>query len=89
MNEIAAKTKEKKINPKTELFKKRWYKFSRSPMSMIGMIVVVLCFIVMLFAQQIAPYPEDAEMVTHMAETFQAPSGAHSHRREATYSAAR
>ncbi len=64
-------------NPRKEAFKRGWYKFSHNPMSMVGLFIVLLTFLLTVFCTAIAPYSEDAGIVTHMSETFQAPSMAH------------
>lgn len=64
-------------HPKWESFKRAAYKFSRNPLSMLGLIIVLLVFFVTAFCTVLAPQPEDAGIVTHMKETFQSPSLAH------------
>lgn len=64
-------------NPKTETMKRNWYKFSRNPLSMLGLIVVVLIVLVAVFAPYIVPYPEDAGLVTKLNEAFLGPSAGH------------
>jgi peptide/nickel transport system permease protein len=64
-------------NPRVEALKKSWYKFSRNPLSMLGLIVVLLVIFVAIFAPYIVPYPEDAGLVTKISESFQGPSGTH------------
>ncbi|MPL93147.1 Glutathione transport system permease protein GsiD [bioreactor metagenome] len=64
-------------NARVESFKKGWYKYSRNPLSMIGLIVVILVIVVALFAMQIAPYPKDAGITVKLNEAFSAPSAAH------------
>lgn len=64
-------------HPKLEMLKRSWYKFSKNPMSMIGLIIVVLVFCVTAFCNVIAPYAEDAGIITHMSEAFQGPSLKH------------
>ncbi len=48
----------------TELMKERakrnWYKFSRNPLSIIGLVVVVSIILIAIFADFVAPYPEHA-----------------------------
>lgn len=68
---------EQGVNPRVEALKKSWYKFSRNPLSMLGLIVVILVIFIAIFGPYIVPYPEDAGLVTKIAESFQGPSGAH------------
>ena len=48
----------------TELMKERakrnWYKFSRNPLSIVGLVVVVSVILIAIFADFVAPYPEHA-----------------------------
>ncbi|MDO4339517.1 MAG: ABC transporter permease [Eubacteriales bacterium] len=67
----------KEYHVRIEAFKRGWYKFSRNPMSMLGLFIVAAVFFITIFCEVIAPYGEDAGLVTHMAETFQAPSLKH------------
>ncbi|SMC73724.1 ABC transporter permease [Papillibacter cinnamivorans] len=67
----------KKVNPRAEAMKKAWYKFSRNPLSVLGLVVVVGVIFVAVFATVLAPHPEDAGLSIHMTETFQAPGLAH------------
>jgi len=64
-------------NARVEALKKSWYKYSRNPLSMLGLIVVVLVITIALFATQVAPYPEDAGLTVKLSEAFAAPSAAH------------
>ncbi|MCL2392149.1 MAG: ABC transporter permease [Oscillospiraceae bacterium] len=72
-HEIASK----KINARSELFRRRCYKFSRNPLSMFGLVIVAVCMLFVLFAQYLVPFPDDAQLTTHMTKTFQAPSLEH------------
>jgi len=48
----------------TELMKERakrnWYKFSRNPLSIVGLVVVVSIILIAIFADFVAPYPQHA-----------------------------
>lgn len=48
----------------TELMKERakrnWYKFSRNPLSIVGLVVVVSVILIAIFADFVAPYPQHA-----------------------------
>lgn len=67
----------KKVNKNTEAFKKGWYKFSRNPMSLLGLTIVVVVLFLTIFATILAPYPEDAGLSVKMSEAFMAPSAKH------------
>ncbi len=43
-----------------EKAKRNWYKFSRNPLSIIGLVVVVSIILIAIFADFVAPYPEHA-----------------------------
>lgn len=68
---------EQNQNPKVESFKKGWYKFSRNPLSMLGLFVVLLIVFIAIFAPYVVPYPEDAGLTTNLLESFQGPSKEH------------
>jgi len=40
--------------------KKRWYKFSRNKLSIVGLVIVIIIVVSAIFAPWIAPYPEHA-----------------------------
>ncbi len=62
---------------RVESFKKGWYKFSRNPLSILGLAVVVAVILAAIFAYQVVPYPEDAGLTVKLNEAFEAPSAAH------------
>ena len=62
---------------RVESFKKGWYKFSRNPLSILGLAVVVAVILAAIFAYQLVPYPEDAGLTVKLNEAFEAPSAAH------------
>jgi len=43
-----------------EKAKRNWYKFSKNPLSIIGLVVVVSIILIAIFADFVAPYPEHA-----------------------------
>lgn len=67
----------RKYNPRVEAFKKGWYKFSRNPMSLLGLGIVVLVIFATIFAAVLAPYPEDAGLSVKVEQAFLAPSAEH------------
>ena len=60
-----------------ESLKRGWYIFSRDPLSVFGLVLVLIIIIAAVFADQLAPFPQDAGMVTHMMNTFQPPGAEH------------
>lgn len=58
---------------KTSLGKK-WYKFSRNPLSLSGFAVVILIVFITIFANVIVPYPEDAGLMVRLESAFKEPS---------------
>lgn len=53
------------------------HRFFNSPLSVIGLLVILFMALIAIFAPYIAPYPEDAGGAVHFGETFQAPSLKH------------
>jgi len=54
--------------------KKGWYKFSKSPLSIIGLAVVFLVALLAIFATYVAPYPGHAEFFVEFANASKPPS---------------
>uniref|UniRef100_A0A7V3YJY0 ABC transporter permease n=1 Tax=Candidatus Caldatribacterium californiense TaxID=1454726 RepID=A0A7V3YJY0_9BACT len=54
-----------------------WYKFSRNPLSVVGLIIVVGVVFCAVFAPWVAPYPEHAGPYVNYREANQPPSLAH------------
>lgn len=71
------KTRNKPQSEKLLAWKKRWYRFSRNYMSVIGLVIVVLVILAAIFAPWITPYPEHAGAFTDYANANLAPSGSH------------
>lgn len=57
-----------------ENIKINWYKFSRNKLSIIGLIIVLICFLLAIFAEYITPYPEHSREFVDYANASQAPS---------------
>lgn len=51
-----------------------WYKFSRNPLSVFGLIIFLLIIFVAVFAPYITPYPEHAGAYTNFREASKPPS---------------
>ncbi len=58
-------------------FQRAIYRFSRSPLSIIGLVIILVISVVAIFAPFIAPYPKDAISAVHFGNSFQPPSLAH------------
>lgn len=56
---------------------KGWYKFSRNPLSVLGVSVLVIIVLAAVFAPYITPYPEHAGPYTNFRESSQPPSLKH------------
>jgi peptide/nickel transport system permease protein len=56
---------------------RKWYNFSRNPLSIIGIFIVLAIVIVAIFAPYISPYPESAGNYLNFAEASKAPSLRH------------
>jgi len=54
--------------------KRKWYRFSRSPLSVVGLVIAVAFIVMALGAQYIAPYPAHASKYVNLREAFQPPS---------------
>jgi peptide/nickel transport system permease protein len=56
---------------------RNWYKFSRNPLSVLGLVIVLIIIISAIFAPWIAPYPEQAGPFVDFAHAGQPPSLKH------------
>ncbi len=56
---------------------RNWYKFSRNPISVVGLFVVVTVILLAIFAPYVAPYPAHAGPFTDFANAKKPPSPAH------------
>jgi peptide/nickel transport system permease protein len=54
--------------------KRKWYRFSRSPLSLVGLVVVVAAIFLALTAPFITPYPGEAGLQTNLKDRFLPPS---------------
>lgn len=51
-----------------------WYRLSKSPVSVVGLLIVFFIFSIAIFAPFITPYPEDITMETHFERKLLPPS---------------
>jgi len=57
--------------------KRKWFRFSRSPLSIVGLIIAGAAIFIALFAPFISPYPKSAGMYVNMDIRLQPPSWNH------------
>lgn len=60
-----------------EGIKKSWYKFSKNPVSLVGLFFVLLVTFLAIFAPYVAPYPTHAGRVVNFPDANQPPSLRH------------
>ena len=60
-----------------EGFRRGWYKFSRNPVSVVGLVFVFSISFLAVFAPYVAPYPEHAGRFVNFSEASQPPSWKH------------
>jgi len=66
------------ISPrKAEDYKKAWYKFSRNPLAIAGLVIVIAVVALAILAPYVTPYPHHAEHYVDFANANQPPSLAH------------
>ncbi len=68
---------EKCCRPRWEKFKRQWRKLTSNPLSLVGLVVVVLLVILAVFAGNIAPYPGHAGLYLDFKNANQPPSWKH------------
>lgn len=65
------------LKPKIKNFRESLYLLSRNKLSLAAVVVLVLLFLIAVFAPMLVPYPQDLFDETHIADKFLAPSAAH------------
>jgi peptide/nickel transport system permease protein len=65
------------LKRRVESLKKNWYKFSKNPVSVVGLFFVVVVSFIAAFAPYISPYPSHAGRYVNFAEASQPPSLKH------------
>lgn len=65
------------LKRRVEILKKNWYKFSKNPVSVVGLFFVVAVSFIAAFAPYISPYPSHAGRYVNFAEASQPPSLKH------------
>ncbi len=66
-----------KVSPFRESLRRAWYRFSRTPLPLIGLAIVLFSIFAAIFAPYIAPYPEQAYLYINFDESFRPPSLKH------------
>jgi len=74
---MPAGSKQGTLRRRWEAFRKGWYKFSRNPVSVIGLILVLGVSFLAIFAPYVSPYPTHARTYVNFAEASETPSGHH------------
>jgi len=63
-----------KQSRRLESAKRMWYRFRRSKLSLVGLVMTLASILTALLAPWIAPHPEDVTKITHFERKFQFPS---------------
>jgi len=63
-----------KQSKRLESAKRMWYRFRRSKLSLVGLVMTLASILTALLAPWIAPHPEDVTKITHFERKFQLPS---------------
>lgn len=69
--------KEMERNSRRENWGRAWYKFSHNPLSVLGLVTVILVILLAVFAPYVTPYPKHAGPFTDFANAKLPPSLAH------------
>jgi len=57
-----------------EDLQRAWYRLSKSPLSLVGLVIIIAIIFMAIFAPWIAPYPQHAGIGVYFDQTFQPPS---------------
>ncbi len=68
---------QEELSRKWENIRRSWYRFSRNPLSIIGLVVICVILFLSVFAPSISPYPESAGKFINFDEASQPPSLTH------------
>jgi len=64
----------KKLSRTWEYIRRKWYKFSRNPLSIVGLALICTIIFSAIFASYISPHPESAGKFVNFSEASQSPS---------------
>lgn len=67
----------KELSRRWESIQRNWYKFSRNPLSIVGLVLVCTIVFIAIFAPYISPHPESAGKFVNFSDTNDPPSWAH------------
>lgn len=67
----------KELSRRWESIQRNWYKFSRNPLSIVGLVLVCTIIFIAIFAPYISPHPESAGKFVNFSDTNDPPSWAH------------
>ena len=56
--------------------KRKWYRFSRSSLSKVGLVIALASVFLALAAPYVTPYPKHAGLVTNFKDKFEPPNQA-------------
>lgn len=68
---------QERLSIRWENIRRNWYKFSRNPLSIIGLVVICIILFFAIFAPFVSPYPESAGKYINFYEASQPPSLTH------------
>ena len=68
---------QERLSRRWENIRRNWYKFSRNPLSTIGLVVICIILFFTIFAPFVSPYPESAGKYINFYEASQPPSLTH------------
>ncbi len=68
---------QERLSKKWKGIQRRWYKFSRNPLSIIGLVAICIILFLSIFAPFISPYPESADKYINYREANLPPSLTH------------
>ncbi|MEM4536948.1 MAG: D,D-dipeptide ABC transporter permease, partial [Nitrososphaerota archaeon] len=75
VNEVKFLELEKKV--KRENWKRMWFRFRRSKLSMVGLSIILILLLMAVFAEYIAPYPSHAGLHIAFKNAYRPPSLEH------------
>lgn len=76
-NSVSASTGSIQQNPRKENAKRAWHRLKKSPLSLAGLITVLLIVLAAIFASWIVPYPDANTGAVHFDQMNQPPSAEH------------
>lgn len=69
--------RKKKLSRRWESIHRSWYKFSRNPLSIVGLVLVCTIVFIAIFAPYLSPHPESAGKFVRFSDASDPPSWAH------------